>query len=164
MPSIHLWSPWAMLCFYLGVGCFPVRPLSSCFLVETWYRVLWLPANAQDPIAESTFRAYQPCSRTWFLLILFFTYFISCAWWEYVTCCSNTIPLVLVFTLVPLLTVCVAYSSSLRGSAGLGKPCIQEACVQLITNQSHAFWRLSGDRSVGFLLHILILQAKGNKV
>ena len=141
MPSMCLQSPWTMLCFYLGVECFPVRPLSSCFLVETWYRVhLLLPANVQDTAAQPTCSAYQPCSRTWFLLVLFFTYFISCAWWEYVTCCSNTIQLVFVFTLVPLLTVYVAYSSSFRGSAGLEKPCIQEACVQWITDQLHALW------------------------
>ena len=30
-------SPWTKLCFYLGIECFPVRPRSSHFLVETWY-------------------------------------------------------------------------------------------------------------------------------
>ena len=53
-------------------------------------------------------------------------------------CCSDTIQLVFVFILVPLLIVYVTYSSSLRGYAGLEKPCIQEACVKLITDQLHA--------------------------
>ena len=69
-----------------------------------------------------------------------------------------------VFILMPLLTACVAYSSSLMGSAGLERPCIQEDCAQLITDQLHALWRQSGDRSVGLLLHILIPWANGNKV
>ena len=30
-------SPWIMLCFYLRIEYFPVRPHSSHFLVETWY-------------------------------------------------------------------------------------------------------------------------------
>ena len=30
-------SPWTMLCFYWGIECFPVRPHSSHFLVETRY-------------------------------------------------------------------------------------------------------------------------------
>ena len=45
------------------------------------------------------------------------------------TCCSDTIQLVFVFILVPLLTAYVPYSSSLRGSTGPEKPCIQEACA-----------------------------------
>ena len=48
-------------------------------------------------------------------------------------CCSDIIQLAFVFILVPLLTTYVTYRSSLRGSAGLEKPSIQEACVQLIT-------------------------------
>ena len=90
--------------------------------------------------AQPACSAYQPCSRTWFLLVLFI-YFICYAWWKYVKCCSGIVWLAFVFILVPLLTVNVAYSSSLKGSAGLEKPCIQEACVQLITDQLHVLWR-----------------------
>ena len=139
MPKMCIQSPWTMLCFYLGIDC--QTPFSH-FLVETWYRVHLL---ASCWCAGHHCTAHSQClpalSRTWSLLVLFYTYFISCAWWECVTCCSDTIQLAFVFIPVPLLTAYVAYSSSLRGSAGLEKPCIQEACGQWITDQLHALWR-----------------------
>ena len=36
MPKKYIQNPWAMFCFYLRIECFPVRQLSSHFLVETW--------------------------------------------------------------------------------------------------------------------------------
>ena len=50
-------SPRTMLCFYLGIECFPVRPHSSYFLVETWYGVHLLAsclALLHSPLAVPT--------------------------------------------------------------------------------------------------------------
>ena len=126
--------------------------------------ISWFPTSTRDTPTQSTHSGHQPCSRTWFLLVLFFTYFTSCAWWEYVKSCSDTIQLAFVFILVHLLTAYIPYNSSLRSSVGLEKLCIQEACVQLITDQLHALGRQSGDRPIGLLLLILIPWANGNKV
>ena len=62
-----------------------------------------------------------------------FTYFPSCVWWECVQC-SHTIQFAFSFSLVRLLTVHVAYSRSLRGTAAPGKACFPGACVQLVTD------------------------------
>ena len=84
-------SPWTMLCFYLGTECFPVRPLSSHFLVGPWYGVYpWLPASTGRSGAAPS-KCLQPCPRTWFLLGLLFTCFISRARWEHMKCCSDTV-------------------------------------------------------------------------
>lgn len=91
--------------------------------------------------------------------------FTSCAWWECVRCCSHTIQCAFIF-----FTGALAYCSCclkqefLRGVAGLEKPCIQEACGQLITDSSHASWKQLGDRSVSLVLHILMPWANGSNV
>ena len=112
-----------------------------------------------------TYNAYQPCSRTWIspgsvlclLHILCLMGVCEMLLWN----CSVSICL---YTGALVYCLLFTYSSSLRGSAGLEKPCIQQACVQLVTDQFHALWRQSGDRSVGLLLHILTPWANGNKV
>ena len=153
-------SPWTKLCFYLGTECLPVRPRSSHFLVETWYGVHLL---ASCWCTGRSCTAHLHClpallwhDFSWFCSSLHILYLMGVCdmlLWHY--------SISVVFILVPLLIANVTYSSSLRGSAGLEKPCIQEACVQRITD--HALWRQSGDRSVGLLLRLLIPWASGKK-
>ena len=151
--------------FLLRGRTFLCQTLFFYFMVETWCGAHLLASCSCTGCHGTAHLQHPPALlQDVILLVLLRTYFISSSWWEYVTCCSNTIQLAFVFILVPLLTAYITYNSSLNGSAGLEKPCIQENCVQLVTDQLHALWRQSGDGSGGLLLHILIPWANGNKV
>lgn len=108
MPKMCIQIPWTMLCFYLGIEHLSFHTPVFPFLRRHMKCISRLPAPAEDTTAYPIPRACQFCSKTWFLLAFFFTYFTFCAWLGVCKCCSHTVQFAFVFLLVPLLTAHVA--------------------------------------------------------
>ena len=135
-------NPWTMLCFYWGIEHFPVRPRSSHFLVGTCYRVhllascsctghhctahsQCLPALLQDMIS--------PGSVPHLLHILCLMGVCDMLLRHYsISVCLYT----------GALAYCIYHLQQLfKRLCRAEKPCIQEACVQLVTDRLYALWR-----------------------